>query len=102
LFLTNYLFELILMYLHSKPRNEKDDTSYLFYVNFRGESYSADQIDNFKAALKKECARRAVYIVKIAKESGLLERLGEDPTKDPRISEQLDQVFGSIVKEIKW
>jgi len=31
-----------------------------------------------------------------------LERLGEDPTKDPRISEQLDQVFGSIVKEVKW
>ena len=99
LFLTNYLFEMLLFYLHSKPRKERDDTSYSLYVNPKGQTYSNEQIDSFKSRLRKECANRAESIVKTSKELGLLERLGEDPTKDPEISELLQQAFDSIIKE---
>lgn len=100
LFLTNYLQELVLLYLHSRPRKESDDTSSLIYVNFRGRNYTSAQIDDFKKRLRQECATRAEQIVGRIRNSGLLERLSEDPSKDPQVSQELEAAFRSIIKEI--
>ena len=102
LFLTNYLFELVLLYLQSKPRKrDVDDTSYLFYVNFQGESYSTEQMDSFKTRLRKECAVRADSILKADKEFESLKYLVKDPTKNPEIYEYLGRAFDSLIKEIE-
>lgn len=101
LFLANYLQELVLLNIHSRPRKGNDDTSALFYLNYRGESYTASQVENFKKRLRKECASRAEEIVRAAKESGLLDKLTEDPSQTPGISEQLEAAFRSIIKEIE-
>jgi len=100
LFLTNYLQELVLLYLHSRPRKESDDTSSLFYVNFRGQSYTTSQIDEFKRRLRGECATRAQHIVDNVKDSGFLERLAEDPARNPQVPKELEVAFRSIIKEI--
>lgn len=101
LLFTNYLYELILLNLHSKPRKEKNDTSHLLYFNFRGKAYPPDQVDSFKLSLKKECANRADSIVRTAKESGLLQHLTEDPSRHPGISRSLEHAFKAIIKEIE-
>lgn len=100
LFLTNYLQELVLLYIHSRPRKESDDTSSLIYVNFRGRNYTTAQVDDFKKQLRQECAARAEQIVGRARNSGLLERLTEDPLMDPQVSQELETAFRSIIKEI--
>src|SRR5207247_114895 len=96
LFLTNYLQELVLLNLHSRPRKESDSTSSLIYVNFRGQSYTTLQIDEFKKRLRKECADRAKQIVSKVRNSGLLERLTQDPSENPQISDELELAFRSI------
>jgi len=101
LFLTNYLQELVLLYLHSKPRAESDDTSSLLYADSTGKPYSTTQVDAFKTRLRKECGRRAAAIVKIAKDSGLLERLSEDPTSNPHILAEVEVAFRGIVEELR-
>lgn len=100
LFLTNYLQELVLLYLHSRPRKESDDTSSLLYVNFRGQSYTNSQIDDFKKRLRQECATRAEQIVDTVTTSGLLDRLAEDPSENPQVSQELEVAFRSIIKGI--
>jgi len=62
--------------------------------------YTADQIDDFRKKLRLECAARAEQVVGNVRDSGLLERLGQDPSKNPEISRDLEAAFRSIIREI--
>jgi hypothetical protein len=99
LFFTNYLHELVQYYLHSRGK-KGEDTGLLFYVNFRGRAYSPQELDHFRNDLRRACGEKATQIVQKIKELGILERLGEDPLADPKISRILADSLDEIIKEL--
>jgi len=99
LFLTNYLFELVMYYLHSEKNKPavNDDTGYRFYVDGRDRVYPAEKIETFKRELKAECQKKAVAIVTIIKEKELLDKLEREILEDPHIAQLASAAFQSMV-----
>lgn len=100
LFITNYLFELVNYFLHSKGE-DKNDPSYLMHVNYKGVPYGPQEIDKFNAAIKQECSKRANLIVEELKKTGSLKKFMSEPTADPEVASLLEKAFQSIVKELR-
>lgn len=101
LFLTNYLFELVMYYLHSEKNPSaqiREDTSYTFYVGAREQAYSSEQIEEFKRDLRAECRKKARLIVERLKEMKLLERLSKDVMAEPEVAKLVQRAFGSITQ----
>lgn len=101
LFLTNYLFELVMYYLRSEKNPSaqiREDTSYTFYVGGREQAYSPEQIEEFKRDLRAECRKRAILIVAEIKEMKLLERLTEDVMAEPEVAKLVQRAFKSITR----
>jgi len=99
LFVTNYLFELVMYYLHSEKSEPavQEDTGYRFYVDGKDRVYPAQKIDTFKKELKIECGKKAETIVAFIKEKGLLERLEDEILEDPNVAQQIVDAFESMV-----
>ncbi|HXQ91951.1 MAG TPA: hypothetical protein VN739_03025 [Nitrososphaerales archaeon] len=99
LFLTNYLFELVMYYLHSEKNKPavNDDTAYRFYVDGRDRVYPAEKIEAFKRELRTECRKKAVAIVTIIKEKELLDKLEREILEDPQIAQLASAAFQSMV-----
>jgi hypothetical protein len=99
LFLTNYLFELVMYYLHSKKSKPavQEDTSYRFYIYGKDRVYPAEKIDTFNRELKVECRKKAAAIVAFIKQKELLGKLEQDILQDPNIMQQIVDAFGSMV-----
>lgn len=101
LFLTNYLFELVMYYLHSEKNPSaqiREDTSYTFYVGGRERAYSPEQIEKFKQNLRAECRKKAKVIVERLKKMKLLERLPKDIMAEPEVAKLVQNAFRSITK----
>lgn len=101
LFLTNYLFELIMFYLHSEKNPSaqiREDTSYVFYGGGRERAYSSEQIEEFKRDLRAECKKKAEGIVEKLKEMKILGRLTDDVMKEPEVTKLVQKAFKSIIK----
>ena len=95
LFFTNYLYELLLYYLHSKGQGEKD-TSYSFYYNYSQKRiYTPEEIDEFKSNLRKECSKKAESIINELKALNLTFDF-TDPSENSNVAE----IIGSAVKKI--
>ena len=60
LFFTNYLYELVQHFLHSKGKGD-NDTSSLYYL-YQEREISAEKIEQFEKQLKKACSKRAKII----------------------------------------
>lgn len=98
LFFTNYLYELVLHFLHSKGKGESD-TSRLYYT-YQGKVYTPEEIEKFEKELKYECSKRARTIVNSLKELGLLKKLTDKPLEDPEVTKLLEENLESILREI--
>ena len=95
LFFTNYLYELLLYYLHSKGQGE-NDTSYSFYYNYsQKRTYTPEEIDEFKSNLRKECSKKAESIIDELKALNLTFDF-TDPSENSKVAE----IIGSAVKKI--
>lgn len=79
LFLTNYLYDLVMYYLHSSGRDREEDTSYHFYFGADDRVYSAEEIDRLREAVRKECSRRASLIVSEMKRRKILDKAIRSP-----------------------
>ena len=102
LLLTNYLFELAMYYLHSgkNPAAQiREDTGYRFYVDGRNRAYTADQIEEFKRDLRKECEKKAAVIVRRLTEMKLVGRLTEDFMADPNVARLVQEAFESMTQK---
>lgn len=101
LLLTNYLFELVMYYLHTE-RNKpvvQEETGYEFYVDGRGRAYAPEQIEQFKKDLRAECARKAESVVAAIKGKELLEKLDQDILSDPEVSKLIQEAFATITRK---
>jgi hypothetical protein len=101
LLLTNYLFELAMYYLHSEKNPAaqiREDTSYRFYVDGQEKVYAPEEIERFRSDLRIECKKKAAVIVENLREMGVLDKLGEDITKNPAVAEQVQKAFESITQ----
>jgi hypothetical protein len=101
LLLTNYLFELVMYYLHSEKNpggGIKEDTSYRFYVNGRERVYTPVQIERFKRDLRLECSRKADLIVRELENGRLIDKLTEDFIRNPEVAQLVDQALESVMR----
>lgn len=99
LFLTNYLFELAMYYLHSDKNPSvkiKEDTSYRFYVDGQEHVYPPEDLEKFKHDLIIECRKKASLIVQELKKSGAFERLTENVVEDPEVAKLVQIAFQSL------
>ena len=102
LLLRNYLFELVMYYLHSEKNPAaqiKEDTSYRFYVDGRERVYPPVRIEQFKNDLRAECKKKATFIVETLRKMELIERLTEDFMAEPKVAEMVREAFESIVEK---
>lgn len=102
LLLTNYLFELVMYYLHSEKNPSaqiQEDTSYRFYVDGREQVYPPEQIEKFKHDLRAECKKKAVLIVEKLEKMGLIEKLTENVMTEPKVVQLIQETFESITKK---
>jgi hypothetical protein len=102
LFLTNYLFELAMYYLHSEKNPAaqiKEDTSYVFYMGGQERVYPAEELEKFKRDLRVECQKKASLIVENLKEKGILEKLSENIVEDPTVAELVQKAFESMTQK---
>lgn len=101
LFLTNYLFELVMYYLHSEKNpgaQVLEDTSYTFYAGGREQVYPPEQIEKFKRDLRAECRKKATLIIETLRKMQLLERLTEDVMAEPEVAKLVEKAFKSITR----
>lgn len=98
LFLTNYLYELVMYYIHSSSTKEDEDTGFRFYVNALNKSYSIKEIDQFKKDIRAECSKKADVIIAEIKELGILEELSKDPTSNPKVMELIKKSFEGLIR----
>jgi hypothetical protein len=102
LFLTNYLFELAMYYLHSEKNPAyqiREDTSYRFYVDSQERVYSPEETKRFKHDLLKECQKKASLIVDNLKKLGVFDRLSENIIEDPKVNELVQKAFEGITQK---
>lgn len=101
LLLTNYLYELIMYYLHSEKNPAaqiKEDTSYRFYVDGEERVYPPEKIEQFKHDLRVECKKKAQLIVDTLGRMGLIERLTQNVLAEPEVAELVHEAFESITE----
>jgi len=101
LLLTNYLFELVMYYLHSgkNPSAQvSEDTSYRFYVDGQERVYPPEQIERFKRDLRFECQKKASLVVKTLREMDLIEKLSANFMEEPRVARLMQRAFKSITQ----
>ena len=102
LFLTNYLFELTMYYLHSEKNPAaqiKEDTSYRFYVDGQERVYSPREVERFKHDLISECRKKAELIVENLKKTEIFERLDQNLMEEPKVAELVQKAFESITQK---
>ena len=97
LFLTNYLFELVMYYLQTERSVAKESTGYRFYVDGRDRVYPAESIEAFKGELRHQCRKKATAIVGVIKNKGLIDRLGQEIVLDREVAQLLVNAFEEIV-----
>jgi hypothetical protein len=99
LFLTNYLYELIQYFLHSKMSGE-DDLSLLYYVPYQNKIYSLEENEDFENKLRKECQNSAKKIVKELTKSNTITKIGRYPLEHPEVAKLLADEFESILSQL--
>jgi hypothetical protein len=102
LFLTNYLYELAMYYLHSEKNPAaqiREDTSYRFYVDGQERVYSPREVEKFKHDLLSECRKKAELIVENLKEMEVFEELDENIVEEPEVAELVQKAFESITQK---
>lgn len=99
LLLKNYLYELVMYYLHSGTRKPivTDDTGYQFYVDGQGKAYNPDQLEKFKKDLEIECLRKANQIIEETKRLGVFQSIDKDFLTDPKVAALVQAAFENIV-----
>jgi len=101
LLLTNYLYELVMYYLHSAKNpaaQVREDTSYRFYVDGQERVYPPEKIEQFKHDLHAECKKKAEFIVGTLRKMELIERLTENVMADPQVAQLVHEAFESITE----
>jgi hypothetical protein len=98
LFFTNYLYELVLHFLHSKGKGDSD-TSRLYYA-FKGKVYTPEETEKFEKELRYECSKRARAVVNSLKELGLLTKFTDKTIEDPKVVSLLQENLESILRDI--
>lgn len=101
LFLSNYLYELALYYLHTEKNKSHqviEDTSYRFYVDRKQRVYSPKELERFKQDLRQECDKKATAIVKKLEASHDLTKIGASIADNPKVSRLLQEAFQNIVE----
>jgi hypothetical protein len=101
LLLTNYLYELVMYYLHSAKNpaaQVREDTSYRFYVDGQERVYPPEKIEQFKHGLHAECKKKAEFIVGTLRKMELIERLTENVMADPQVAQLVHEAFESITE----
>lgn len=99
LFLTNYLYELLQYFLHSKMSGE-DDLSLLYYLPYEKKTYSLEETKEFENKLRKECKNSAKKIVKELAKLNLIAKIGRSPLKHPKVAKLLAEEFESILSQL--
>lgn len=99
LFLTNYLFELVQYFLHSRS-NGKDDTSIAYYFDFEGKKFSQESLDKLEVGIRRECSRKAKEIVQKLKELSILEKIVNKPLDSPEVADLVKQNLEEILKSV--
>nr|MDO8100087.1 hypothetical protein [Candidatus Njordarchaeota archaeon] len=103
LLLKNYLYELLMYYLHSgssKP-SVKEDTGFEFYVDRTGHAYTASQIEKFKKDLEAECLREAGEIIGEIERLEIIRKWDEGLLTDPAVTKLIQEAFEKIMKSIR-
>jgi hypothetical protein len=97
LYLSNYLFELVISYVRSQSEAESKDSAYQFHLNKNDRPRSVKQDEEFRQALRIECDKKASKIVANLEKRGLLPRFSEDID---RITAETNEEVHSALKEI--
>lgn len=98
LFITNYLYELVQYFLHSRSDGEID-TSIEYYLNFKGIRYKAEEIDQFEAELWKDCGERAKKVVLQLKKLDLIKKIAHEPLSHPETADIVINELERVLKE---
>jgi len=96
LFTTNYLYELIQYYLHSRGTGEQNTSLFFYYSQSQKRTFSPDEIKKFKENLRLECSKRAKQIVDNLQQSNFSFEL-IDPTLNPRVGEMLTESIKHVL-----
>jgi len=99
LFLTNYLYELIQYFLHSKMRGE-DDLSLSYYTTHQKKLYSSEEIKSFEDKLRKECNIGAKRVVEELKRTNLIDKIDSFPPKNPKVARIISDEFEHIMSQV--
>ena len=100
LILSNYLFELIMFYLHTdkSDRAKQDEAaSYRFYVNNEEKTFTFEQIDDFKEELKEECNRKAKEMSLLIIEKNTLQKIDESLLLNDEIINMMEESMNEIL-----
>jgi hypothetical protein len=102
LLLTNYLFELVMYYLHTGKNpafQVREDTSYRFYVDGKDRVYNSDEIERFRNDLRTECEKKGILIIQTLEEMKLLNILDEDFIAHPQVAKLVQEAFESLTRK---
>lgn len=99
LFLTNYLYDLVLYFVHSAGRDREENPGYYFYFRADGKVIAAEEVDELREEVRKECSRRATYIVSEMKKRGILQQAIQDPVEtSPELFKLVQQTLEEMIR----
>ncbi len=100
LLISNYLFELLMYYLHSErnPTSKQNGSaSYKFYIDGRERIISTQELEDFSKKLNNECSKIAKVIVSRLDEEDLLKSLHKKGLFSPKIVKLMEETIDSII-----
>lgn len=96
-FLSNYLFELILYQLRSEDTTQSYNSALKFHMKGK-DIASLKDTEAYQDEIKKICAKKAGYIIERLKKEGIVESWEKIQFNDPRISEIIQDSLKEIFK----
>lgn len=97
LYLTNFLYDLVLYYLQADFHDKEKDSEYFFHYNVaKKRAFTPTEIDKFKDNLRRSCAKKAESIVEYLERQKILDKI-EIGSIDDTLANIIEDALRSLI-----